>query len=91
LLRPIRDACEYQRAGKILNRLLDRPGGKLTAGERDYLDALVVRVEDFDRKHSRFVLARLTPAEALKYSAEQAAMETTALEKCWEPSTQWRP
>jgi hypothetical protein len=29
-----------------LTRLLGRPGGKLSADERDYLDALVLMVED---------------------------------------------
>src|ERR1700674_3966003 len=78
-LRPIRDAAEYEQAGKILNRLLGRPDGKLAAGERDYLDALVVLAEDYDRKHSRFVPASLPPGEALKYLAEQAQMGPTAL------------
>ena len=80
-LRPIRDAADYEEAGRILNRLLGRPDGKLAAGERDYLDALVVLTEDYDRKHSRFVPARLTPAEALRYLAEQAVMGPTALGK----------
>ena len=64
-LRPIRNAGEYERAGKVLNRLLGRPDGELTVGERDYLDALVLFVEDYDRKHSRFAPAARTPAEAL--------------------------
>ncbi len=53
----------------MLNHLLGRAAstgsgqadGKLTAGERDYLDALVVLVEDYDRKHSRFVPSKRTP------------------------------
>jgi len=80
-LRPIRDGAEYEEAGRILNRLLGRPGRKLAAGEWDYLDALVVLAEDYDRKHSRFVPACLPPAEALKYLAEQAQMGPTALGK----------
>ena len=72
---------EYEQAGKMLNRLLGRPDGKLTAGERDYLDAMVLLVEDYDRKHSRFVPSKRTPHEALKYLAEQAGMGPTALGK----------
>jgi len=45
-LRPIRGAGAYDLAGKVLTRLLGRPGGKLSADERDYLDALVLMVED---------------------------------------------
>ncbi len=80
-LRPIHDGDEYEQAGKVLNRLLGRPDGKLTAGERDYLDALVLLVQDYDRKHSRFVPSKRTPHEALKYLAEQAGMGPTALGK----------
>ncbi|MGH7179507.1 MAG: helix-turn-helix domain-containing protein [Tepidisphaeraceae bacterium] len=80
-LRRIRSADEYALAGKALNRLLGRPDGKLTAGERDYLDALVLLVEDYDRKHSRFVPSKRTPHEALKYLAKEAGMGPTALGK----------
>lgn len=80
-LRLIGGEVEYQQAGRVLNRLLGRPNGKLTAGERDYLDALVLLVEDYDRKHSQFVPSKRTPHEVLKYLAEQAGMGPTALGK----------
>jgi HTH-type transcriptional regulator / antitoxin HigA len=80
-LRPIRSQYEYDQAGKILNRLLGRPDGKLAGGEQDYLDALVLLVEDYDRKHSEFVPSNRTPTEALKYLAEQAGLGPTALGK----------
>lgn len=80
-LRPVRGEVEYEQAGKVLNRLLGRADGKLTAGEQDYLDALVLLVEDYDRKHSRFVPSKRTPHEVLKYLAEQAGMGPTALGK----------
>ncbi|MEX0777841.1 MAG: hypothetical protein WD042_19240 [Phycisphaeraceae bacterium] len=78
-LRPIRGQDEYEQAGKVLNRLLGRPEGKMTAGERDYLDALVLLVEDHDRKHSRLVPSKRTPHEVLKYLAQQAGLGPTAL------------
>lgn len=80
-LRAIQSTAEYEEAGKVLNRLLGRPDGKLTAGERDYLDALVLLVEDYDRKNSRFVPSDRTPLEVLKYLAEEAEMGPTALGK----------
>ena len=80
-LRPIRGNAEYEQAGKVLNRLLGRPDGKLTDGERDYLDALVLLVEDYDRKHSRFVPAHRTPHDVLRHLAKEAGMGPTALGK----------
>lgn len=80
-LRPIRNAAEYQAAGVVLNRLLGRASGKLTPGERDYVDALVLLAKDYDRKHSRAVPSKLTPAAALRYAAQQAGMGPTALGK----------
>jgi len=72
---------DYTRAGKVLNRLLGRPGGKLSAGERDYLNALVLLVEDYERKHAQMIFPRPTPYEALKFVAEQSGMGPTALAK----------
>lgn len=80
-LRPIRKATDYEEAGRVLNRLLGRPNGRLTAGERDYLDALVLLVQDYDQKNSKFVPSDLSPHEALQYLAEQADMGPTALGK----------
>jgi HTH-type transcriptional regulator / antitoxin HigA len=80
-LRPIRSSDEYEQAGKALNRLLGRPDGKLTEGERDYLEALVLLVSDYDRKHSRFIPSKRTPHQVLRYLAEEAGMGPTALAK----------
>ena len=80
-LRPIRGNAEYEQAGKVLNRLLGRPDGKLTDGERDYLDALVLLAEDYDRKHGRFVPAHRTPQDVLRYLTKEAGMGPTALGK----------
>lgn len=80
-LRPIRGNAEYEQAGKVLNRLLGRPDGKLTDGERDYLDALVLLAEDYDRMHSRLVPAHRAPHDVLLYLAKEAGMGPTALGK----------
>jgi antitoxin component HigA of HigAB toxin-antitoxin module len=80
-LRPIRNQSEYDQAGRILYRLLGRPDGKLTAGERDYLDALVLLSADYDRKHSRFLPSHRTPHQALAYLATEANIGPTELGK----------
>lgn len=80
-LRPIRDAGEYEQAGKVLNRLLGRPGGELTSGERDYLDALILLAADYDRRHSHFVPSGRNGVDALRYLVEQAGLGPTALGK----------
>jgi len=79
--RPIRNQNDNDQAGKVLNRLLGRPDGKLTDGERDYLDALVLLVKDYDRTHSQFVPSKRTPHEVLKYLAKEAGLGPTALGK----------
>lgn len=80
-LRPIRGEAEFEAAGKVLNRLLGRPDGHLTAGERDYLEAMVLLAADYDRRHARFVPARRTPREVLNYLAGEAGLGPTALGK----------
>jgi HTH-type transcriptional regulator/antitoxin HigA len=80
-LRPIRSEEEHEEAGRVLNRLLGRADGKLTNGERDYLDALVLLAADYDRKHSRLVASKRTPHEVLRYLAKEAGMGPTALGK----------
>ena len=79
--RPIRDESEYELAGKTLNRLLGRPDGNLTDGERDYLDALVLLVEHYDRSRSRLIPSKRTPREVLKYLAKESGLGPTALGK----------
>jgi antitoxin component HigA of HigAB toxin-antitoxin module len=78
-LRPIRGRAEYELAGRMLNRLLGRPNGKLTRGERDYLDALVLLAADYDKKHSRFFPSKRTPQQALSDLAAEANIGPTEL------------
>jgi antitoxin component HigA of HigAB toxin-antitoxin module len=78
-LRPIRGDGEYEQAGKVLNRLLGRPGGKLSEGERDYVDALALLAQDYDRKHSAFAPSKRTPHEVLSYLAKESGLGPTAL------------
>jgi HTH-type transcriptional regulator / antitoxin HigA len=80
-LRPIRGEGEHEQAGKVLNRLLGRPSGRLTSGERDYLDALVLLAADYDRKQGGMIPSKRTPAEVLNYLAKEAGLGPTALAK----------
>jgi len=80
-LRPIRNQDEYDAAGKMLNRLLGRPDGKLSADQRDYVEALALLVEAYDRRHSRFAAAGRTPLETLRYLVAQAHLGPVALGK----------
>lgn len=80
-LRPIRTTDDYEAAGKLLNRLLGRSDGKLTAGEQDYVQALALLIQDYDRKHCRFVPSNRTPQEVFQYLAKEAGLGPTALGK----------
>lgn len=52
LLRPIRSEKQHGAAIKMAAALAVHDEGSLTKGERDYLDALVVLLEEYDRRHS---------------------------------------
>ena len=56
-------------------------GRKRSGDETRFMRLLMLLVEDYDRKHSRFVPARRTPAEALKYLAKEAGIGPTAMGK----------
>lgn len=51
-LRPIRSMRQHDQAMAIVTALAVRDESKLSAGERDYLAALTVLLEDFDRRGS---------------------------------------
>jgi HTH-type transcriptional regulator / antitoxin HigA len=79
-LRPIRSESDYDLAIQIYKELAgraDHPG--LTAGERDYLDALREFVVTYETKHYTIEKGFKTPIEALKYLMEQNEMNTSDL------------
>lgn len=47
--RPIRDEAEFERATRLMDRLLDR--GELSQGAQDFLDALTTFVEAYEADH----------------------------------------
>jgi len=65
-LRPIRNPREHDAAMEAPAELAVRDEGSLSAGEQDYLDALVVLLEDFDRR-STVPSPGLSGVEALRH------------------------
>jgi len=65
-LRPIRDARAYARAAGVLDDLATVKEGRLSRDEQDYLDAVTLLVEDYDRRHPAFGPDRRTPLRKLK-------------------------
>jgi HTH-type transcriptional regulator/antitoxin HigA len=76
-LRPLRSRKELREAGEILDHYIGREG--LTAGERDYLAALSMFVERYERDQGSAQLKVLTPLEILKHLMEENSMSTTDL------------
>src|SRR5689334_4278017 len=78
-LRPIRSEREYKVAASILDRLVVRPEGSLTAGEQDYLETLTLLVESYDEQHFKMDTAHFSPLEMLKYLMKQSSMSSSDL------------
>jgi HTH-type transcriptional regulator / antitoxin HigA len=73
-LRPIRDEGDYDAALEVLDGLVTKDEGELTAGERDYLDTLTLLVERYEDDHHRIDPGRSSPVETLKYLMDQSGM-----------------
>lgn len=76
-LRPLSSRKELREAGEILDHYIGRED--LTAGERDYLAALSVFVERYERDQGLSGLKALTPLEILKHLMEENGMKTSDL------------
>jgi HTH-type transcriptional regulator/antitoxin HigA len=76
-LRPIKSKREHAAAQAILDRLIGR--SNLTKGQRDYLDALVHFVTDYEQANFTSRLDKLKPLELLKHLLEENEMNTTDL------------
>jgi HTH-type transcriptional regulator/antitoxin HigA len=77
-LRPIRSKRELGSAMKIAGHLATYDEGTLEAGEQDYLDALTILIEDYQRRHS-LELPQIEPRAILKHLMEQRDMTATEL------------
>jgi HTH-type transcriptional regulator/antitoxin HigA len=76
-LRPLRRAREFSAAAAILDELVGRDD--LSEGQRDYLDALVRFVEDYEKERLRDKLRKLRPLELLRHLMEENGMSTADL------------
>lgn len=77
-LRPIRNRRELAVAMKIAERLATYDEGRLCVGEQDYLDALTIFIEDYQRQHLPN-LPDVEPRAMLKHLMEQHGMTVTEL------------
>jgi HTH-type transcriptional regulator/antitoxin HigA len=62
-LRPLRTESEHDEAVDIIGELI---GHKLDAGTSDYLDTLILLVNDYEDKHHSPAGTDLTPQQALR-------------------------
>jgi HTH-type transcriptional regulator / antitoxin HigA len=79
-LRRLRNDAEHAEAVKILSRLLGREES-LTAGERDYAEALGLFVQEYDSRVHPFPKDKHGPLQILRYLMEQNEMNGEALGK----------
>jgi HTH-type transcriptional regulator/antitoxin HigA len=80
-LRTIRSTEDHSAAAKILTRLLGRPGGRLTTGERDYSDVLGRLIDDYGQKEFPHLPSKRAPLEILRFLMTESGMNTDALGK----------
>jgi HTH-type transcriptional regulator/antitoxin HigA len=76
-LRPIRSKRELDRAMKLAGHLAINDEGTLSRGEQDYLDALTVFIEDYQRRHP--VSMPVTPLAMLRHLMEERDMNISEL------------
>ena len=77
-LRPLRTKAEFRQAAQVLDALVTAPEGSLSAGEQDYLETLVLLIEDYDRRH-RPVQDEPDPITILKHLMESNDMSISDL------------
>lgn len=76
-LRPLRTFAEYEAAAKLLDTMVLR--ADLSDGEKDYVEALSVFIEDFDRRKNVFDTSGRTPLDMLRHLMEANGWDVTAL------------
>ncbi len=76
-LRPLRNDAEHAQAMDVVRRLAASDEGTLGDGEQDYLDALVVLLEDYDRRQEPW--HRISGLQLLQHLMEQTEMKLADL------------
>ena len=79
LLRPVRNDAEHARAMEIVRQLAAAGEDSLNDGEQDYLDALVVLLEDYDRRMQPW--HRISGLQLLKHLMGETNMTLAELGK----------
>lgn len=77
-LRPIRSKGVLGQAMKIAGHLATYDEGTLSPGAQDYLDALVVLIDDYQRRNP-MSMPEVTPTEMLKHLMEEHDMNVSDL------------
>lgn len=80
-LRTIQNDAELQAAHRMLRRLFLKNESQLSRAESDYLGALAMLVEDYERGRYSFPVAAVTPHQRLRHLVESARLTTTELMK----------
>lgn len=78
-LKPIRTEAQFAAAMAVVRTLAVRGEADLAAGERDYLEALTILIEDFDRRQAP--APQLRGLAYLRHLMEANAMTVTQLGK----------
>jgi HTH-type transcriptional regulator/antitoxin HigA len=76
LPRPVHDAAEYDNAVEMIGRLA---GHRLNRDQEDYLEALSLLVEEYERRRLPINRRAMTPLGALKFLLEQNGMGASDL------------
>ena len=77
--RPIHNEKQYDATVEVMNKLAVRDENTLSSAEIDYLDALSLFVELYDREHHPIPEDKRTPLERLKYLMEESSMKAADL------------
>jgi HTH-type transcriptional regulator/antitoxin HigA len=75
-LRPIRNNAQYAAAAEMLDSLVLR---ELSEGEADYMEALSLLIEDYDRRHQVFDTSDRTPLDMLHHLVDANDMTVSEL------------
>lgn len=79
-LRPIHSDKELDRAIAVLLKLsVAQPPEKMDAGERDYLEALALLIEQFEQKRRDSILPKSSPLDRLKFLMQERGMDAVDL------------
>ena len=76
-IRAIKNEPEHAAAGAVIDKLVGRED--LTPGQRDYLEALVHFMRDYEQSRYAEKLSRLAPAQLLRHLMTENDMSTSDL------------